>query len=190
LIIFILHNKKHLLELNFDPFPVLETDRLMLRKISMDDAEYLFHLRTNEDAMKYINKPLPKSIDAVKELITKMNDNSVRIQWAVTSKKEDTLVGTIGYHIIEKEHYRAEIGYMLHPKLWSKGLMSEAISVVLDFGFNQMGLHSIEARINPANNQSAKILSKHFFIKEGYFKENYFFEGNFLDSEIYSLVNR
>lgn len=105
-------------------------------------------------------------------------------------KKEDTLVGTIGYHIIEKEHYRAEIGYMLHPKLWSKGLMSEAISVVLDFGFNQMGLHSIEARINPANKQSAKILTKHSFIKEGYFKENYFYNGTFWDSEIYSLLKR
>lgn len=80
-----------MLNLNFDPFPVLETDRLMLRKISMDDAEYLFHLRTNEEAMKYINKPLPKSIDAVKELITKMNDNSVRIQWAVTLKKKTLL---------------------------------------------------------------------------------------------------
>ncbi len=81
----------------------------------------------------------------------KMNDISVRIQWAITLKKEDKLIGTIGYHIIEKEHYRAEIGYMLSPHYWNNGLMSEALKGVVNFGFGQMGLHTIEARINPVN---------------------------------------
>jgi [ribosomal protein S5]-alanine N-acetyltransferase len=158
-------------ELKFDPFPVLETERLMLRKISIDDAEDMFHLRTNEDAMKYINKPKLLSIDDAKEIINKMND-SERIQWGIALKNENKIIGTIGYHRIEKEHYRAEIGYMLDPDYWS----------------TKMKLHSIEAIINPGNTISRKILQKFNFIKEAYFKESYFFEGRFLDSEVYSLV--
>ncbi|CAN5303769.1 GNAT family N-acetyltransferase [soil metagenome] len=177
-----------MVELNFEPFPNLQTGRLVLRKVSMDDAEALFELRTNDDAMKYINKTKPQSIAEVYELLEKMTDVSARIQWAVTLKQEPKLIGTIGYHIIDRVHYRAEIGYMLHPAHWNKGLMSEAISSVIDFGFKQMGLHSIEARINPENMQSGNILKKHAFIKEGYFKESYFYNDAFYDSEIYSLL--
>ncbi len=176
-------------ELNFDPFPVLETKRLILRKISMNDAEDMFHLRTNEDAMKYINKPKLTSIDDAKEIIKKMNDPD-RIQWGITLKNKNKIIGTIGYHRIEKEHYRAEIGYMLHPQYWNTGLMSEAIAKVINYGFNEMKLHSMEAIINPGNTISRKILQKFYFIKEAYFKENFFFEGEFYDSEVYSLVKK
>lgn len=176
-------------ELNFNPFPVLETDRLLLCKISLDDAENIFLLRTNEAAMKYIHKPKLNSIDDAKEIIKKMNEPD-RIQWGITLIKEYKIIGTIGYHRIEKDHYRAEIGYMLAPDYWNTGLMSEAITKVIEYGFNEMNLHSIEAIINPGNTVSRKILQKFNFIKEAYFKENFFFEGKFLDSEVYSLVKR
>jgi ribosomal-protein-alanine N-acetyltransferase len=153
----------------------------------VDDAEDMFLLRTNEDAMKYIKKPKLKSVDGAVELIKVMN-NPDRIQWGITVKKENKIIGIIGYHRIEKEHYRAEIGYMLHPQYWNTGLMSEAITKVIDFGFDEMKLHSIEAIIDPGNVVSRKILQKFNFIKEAYFKGNFFFEGKFFDSEVYSLV--
>ena len=174
-------------ELMFDQFAVIETERLLLRKVVMDDAEDIFLLRTNEAAMKYINKPKLITIDDAKELIKKMNEPD-RIQWGITLKNENKIIGTIGFHRIEKEHYRAEIGYMLDPEYWNKGLMSEAINKVIAFGFSQMNLHSIEAVINPGNTISRKVLQKFSFSKEAYFKENFFFEGEFYDSEIYSLL--
>jgi ribosomal-protein-alanine N-acetyltransferase len=177
------------LQLNFEPFPALETGRLKLRKISLDDAKDMFLLRTNEEAIKYIHKPKLNSIDDAKELIEKMNESD-RIQWGMTLKSADSIIGTIGYHRIVKEHYRAEIGYMLHPQFWNAGIMSEALTAVIDFGFTKMNLHSIEAIINPGNGVSRSILKKFNFIKEAYFKENFFFEGEFFDSEIYSLVKR
>lgn len=167
----------------------MKTDRLLLCKISLDDAENIFLLRTNEAAMKYIHKPKLNSIDDAKEIIKKMNEPD-RIQWGITLIKEYKIIGTIGYHRIEKDHYRAEIGYMLAPDYWNTGLMSEAITKVIEYGFNEMNLHSIEAIINPGNTVSRKILQKFNFIKEAYFKENFFFEGKFLDSEVYSLVKR
>lgn len=176
-------------ELNFDPYPVIETERLLLRKVSMDDAEDVFLLRTNEAAMKYINKPKLLSIDDAKELIKKMNEPD-RIQWGITLPTDNKIIGTIGYHKIDKDHYRAEIGYMLHPDHWNTGMMSEAITKVIDHGFNKMQLHSIEATINPGNDASRNLLKKFSFIKEAYFKEKFFFEGKFFDNEVYSLVKK
>ena len=177
-----------MLELQFDPFPVLETKRLKLRKLCMDDAEDIFLMRTNEDAMKYIHKTKLKSIEDAKELINKMNEPD-RIQWGINLKNEIKILGTIGYHRIEKEHYRAEIGYMLHPQNWKTGIMSEAIAAIINYGFEEIKLHSIEAVINPENNASRKILEKFNFTKEAYFKENFFFDGKFYDSEVFSLLN-
>lgn len=178
-----------MVHLNFSPFPVLETERLLLRQIFIADAEDIFLLRTNEAAMKYIHKPKLNTIEDAIELINKMNDPD-RMPWGMTLKTANKIIGTIGFHRIEKEHYRAEIGYMLDPEYWNTGLMSEAIPKVIDFGFNEMKLHSIEAIINPGNTVSRKILQKFSFIKEAYFKENFYFEGEFLDSEVYSLLKK
>lgn len=177
-----------MLQLAFDPFPFLETERLLLREISIEDTEDIFVLRTNPDAMKYINRPALQSNDDAMELIKKMTNIAERINWGITLKNQDKIIGTIGYHKIDKENYRAEIGYMLSPEYWNTGLMTEAITKVIEYGFNEMNLHSIEAIINPENSVSRKILEKFNFIKEGYFRENFFFEGKFLDSEVYSLL--
>jgi ribosomal-protein-alanine N-acetyltransferase len=178
-----------MVQLTFEPFPILETDRLILREISVKDVEDIYVLRTNEEAMKYINRPRLTSIDDAIELINKMNEPD-RVPWGITLKNETKIIGTIGYHRIEKEHFRAEIGYMLDPVYWNTGLMSEAIAKVIEFGFNEMKLHSIEAIINPGNTVSRKILQKFNFVKEAYFKENFFFEGKFYDSEVYSLLKK
>ena len=66
--------------------------------------------------------------------------------------------------------------------------MQEAFNKVLEFGFNSMNLHSIEANVNPENKASIKLLERNNFIREAYFRENYFFDGKFLDTAIYSLL--
>ena len=180
-----------MLEPKFNPFPALETPRLYLKQITEVDTNDLFALRSNMMVMKYVKKPLAKSVEDIQELLKKINDNLQNnngINWGITIKNNPQLIGVIGYHRIEKEHYRAEIGYMLHPDYWNKGIMNEAIKSVINFGFIQMKLHSIEASIDPDNFVSGKILMNHGFVKEAYFKENFFFEGEFLDSEIYSLL--
>ena len=177
-----------MLDINFDPFPVLVTERLVLRKLSMADVNAMFDLRTKDEVMRYIGRPRPKGNGDIEEMINKMNETTIRIQWGICLKENDEIIGTIGYHRIEKEHYRAEVGYLLHPDHWQTGIMSEALNKIIDFGFNEMNLHSVEAIINPENVASRSLLMKSGFIKEGYFKENFFFEGKFYDSEVYSLL--
>ncbi len=180
-----------MLEFNFHPFPVIETERLTLRAIDMADAPNLFELRKDIDVMRYIDRPPHRTLDETKELIQKIGDgikNNEAIAWAVCLKNEPTLIGTISYHRTEREHHRAEIGYMLHPKHWRKGLINEAMIAILNYGFKTMKLHSIEANVNPKNSASSNLLKKNGFVLEAYFKENYFFNGVFSDSEIYSLL--
>jgi len=114
--------------------------------------------------------------------------NNEMIEWAICFKESDQLIGSVGFYRMAKEHYRSEVGYMLHKNHWRKGIMDEALKAVLAYGFGQLRLHQIEAIIDKDNIASEKLLLKNKFVKEAHFKENYFFEGKFLDSVHYTLL--
>lgn len=182
-----------MLSINFSPFPNLETERLLLRRVDVKDVNEIIALRSNPETMKYIPRPLVKTTEDALEHIAMMDtkiENNEGINWAITQKGNPKLIGVIGHYRIKPEHYRAEIGYMLLPEFSGKGIISEAVKEVVKYGFKGMQLHSIEAVIDPENNASAKVLEKNGFVKEAHLKENEFFEGRFLDSVIYSLLNK
>ncbi|MEP6952409.1 MAG: GNAT family protein [Ginsengibacter sp.] len=179
-------------ELNFSPFPEIKTERLLLRRMTEQDVSEIFFLRSDKEAMEFIDRPIALSMKDAQRFLDIIN-NSLNtndgITWGITMKENPgKLIGTIGYHKIKKEHYRAEIGYMLNPSFWRKGIMKEAIFAVLDFGFNMMNLHSIEAHINAGNGASSGVLEATGFIKEAHFKEDFFFDGTFRDTIIYSRL--
>jgi len=181
-----------MLQLNFNAFPELFTERLVLREISAADVKEVFQLRSDKNVMQFLDRPLAQSTDDAMALIQKIaagHEKNENITWAITLQNQPELIGTIGFWRIDKENYRAEIGYLLHPGQQGKGLMQEAIATVLKYGFQTIKLHSVEANVNPANNASIKLLEKNKFVKEAHYKENYFYDGKFLDSAIYSLLS-
>jgi ribosomal-protein-alanine N-acetyltransferase len=178
---------------NFDPFPNLETERLYLRRIAYEDVDEIFALRSNVELMKYIPKPLVKTTAealAHIEIIDENIDTQESINWAITLKGNPKLIGIIGHYRMQTEHFRAEIGYMLLPEYHGRGIITEAIKVVLNYGFDIMKLHSIEAIIDPDNFASERALQKSGFVKEAHFKENEYYNGRFLDTAIYCILNR
>ncbi len=181
-----------MLSLNFTPFPTLHTDRLVLREIGYDDAQEIFIQRSDPRIMTYLDRAPAVSVEEVKDnflkKIIEALANNQGITWGIALKGESKLIGTIGFWNIMPEHYRAEIGYTIHPDHGGKGLMQEAMKVVLDYGFETMKLHSVEANVNPDNAPSIKLLERNGFVKEAHFKENWYYNGRFLDSAIYSLV--
>jgi ribosomal-protein-alanine N-acetyltransferase len=180
-----------MLQLNFQPFPQISTGRLLLREITTADAADLFALRSNKDLMRYIDRPVAQSMqDALNliEIITTALKNDDGITWGITLKNNPQLIGTIGFWRIIKEHHRAEIGYLLSDAFQRQGIMQEAITAAIDYGFNVMRLHSIEANVNPANTASILLLEKNKFIREAYFRENYYYNEKFVDSLVYSLI--
>jgi ribosomal-protein-alanine N-acetyltransferase len=181
-----------MLQLDFSPFPEIKTKRLLLRRMTFNDAHELFKLRSSELVMKYIDRERTKEIKDAEIIIGRIDNdinNNNGIMWGITlAENPGRILGNIGYWRIMKEHQRAEIGYMLHPSFWRQGIMKEAIGTIIDFGFNRMNLHSIEAHINSENNASAKLLESTGFVKEAYFKEDFFFDGTFRDTIIYSRL--
>lgn len=182
-----------MLSINFTPFPNLETERLLLRRVDNTDVNEIFELRSNPETMKYIPRPLLTTTEEALEHIATIDariDSNEGINWAITLKGDSKLIGIIGHYRIKPEHYRAEIGYMLLPEYSGKGIITEAVEEAVKYGFEIMQLHSIEAVIDPENIGSARVLEKLQFVKEAHLKENEFFEGRFWDSVIYSKLNK
>jgi [ribosomal protein S5]-alanine N-acetyltransferase len=181
-----------MLTINFSPFPILETERLILRRVLPSDVKEMFELRSNPETMKYIPRPLLTNHEEALAHIQMMEDKietNEGINWAITLKGDDKMLGVIGHYRIKPEHYRAEVGYMILPEYHGKGITTEAVQCVVDYGFNTMQLHSIEGIIDPENGASEKVLQKCGFVKEAHFKENEYFDGKFIDAVVYSKLN-
>ena len=134
-----------MLNLSFAPFQCISTERLFLRQVEEKDVEEIFFLRSNPKVLKYLDwAPASSQKDAI-EFIEKINDlekNNEAVTWAITLKNDPKLIGTICYWNIQKEHYRAELGYVLHPDFQGKGVMQEATKEVVKFGFQIMKLQT------------------------------------------------
>ena len=178
---------------NFTPFPIIESSRLLLREVYEKDLPEILELRGNPENMKYIPRPLITNLDEARIHMTIIQDrikSNEGINWAITLKGNDKLLGIIGHYRIYPEHFRSEIGYMLLSEFQNQGITTEAIKLVLKYGFTSMNLHSVEAVIDPRNTASEKVLQKNGFIKEAHFIENEFYGGKFIDSVFYCLLKR
>jgi len=181
-----------MLNLNFHPFPIIETERLLLRQITEQDAAEIFQLRSDPRVTEFLDRVPAQSIEEAHRFITMITEallESRGICWAITLKPENKLIGTVDIWRIIPEHYRAEIGYGMLTEYHGKGIMQEALTAALQYGFQTMGLHSVEANVNPHNMASIRLLERNKFVREAYFKENYYYDGKFLDSAIYSLLS-
>ena len=183
-----------MLLLNFTPFPELKTSRLLLRRLGKNDANEIFFLRSNADVLRYLGKEPAATIQDAEKFIGQINkniDDNESILWGIALLDDPSIIiGTICLWNIRTEHYRAEIGYVLHPDHWRKGIMKEAINCVVDYGFNVLKLHSIEALLSAGNVGSSATLESTGFVKEAHLKESFYFKGEFDDTLIYSILSK
>ena len=177
----------------FKSFPEFESERLLFRKLLLSDAKDLLLIRSNDAVMRFMDVMRFESIADAEKMIRSVEEsykNENGINWAIVEKHSNSFVGYFGFFRIIPEHCRAESGYALKPEYWGKGYMYETINKMVRFGFENMRLHSIEANVNPLNERSKKVLERIGFKKEAHFRENYLFNGEFLDSIIYSLLEK
>lgn len=173
------------------PIPEIETDRLVLRQVRPSDADDVFYLRSHPQLMHFIPRPMAARREDALELIEKFAyfaERNEGINWAITRKGEDKLIGVIGYVRIQPAYHRAEVGYLLHDGYHGQGIMREALSAVLQHGFDVYRFHSVEAIIDPANTASEKVLTGTGFVQEGYFREASYWNGRFSDIKVFSML--
>src|SRR4051794_7629034 len=149
-------------------FPLLTTERLILRKLQLTDDKAIFALRNNVQVNAFIQRPLANHIEDARHFIIAINEgleSKEWLYWAIILKNTDQLIGTICLWHFSHDNTMAEIGYELHPDYQGKGLMNEATETVIDYGFGTLHLKMIEAYTQPANTRSIKLLEKNNFIQ-------------------------
>lgn len=178
-----------MLNLKFSPFPEIKTKRLLLRQVVPKDAVAIMKIRGDEDAMRYIPRPRAKTKEdalAMVEMLTNGINEGKSINWAISNIDNPLeIYGIMGYVNFYPEQSKAEIGYMLHPDYWGKGYVPEAILEVEKFGFEQINLRIIEAKIDPRNDNSRKILLRNNYQFDRLAQKEMTFQEEELDSEYY-----
>ncbi|MFD4929873.1 GNAT family N-acetyltransferase [Peribacillus butanolivorans] len=172
-------------------FPILETERLILREITKEDAEGIFACFSNENVTRYYGQETLESIEEAVKFVDFFSNNYNEkrgIRWGIEKKETKGIIGTIGFNAWLPKHKRAEIGYEIHPEQWGKGYASEAVSRVLTYGYDVMNLTRIGAVVFLNNEASNKLLTNIGFQKEGVLKKYMYQNGVAHDTYVYSLL--
>ncbi len=161
----------------FDAFPVLETERCLLRAIQTEDASAILRLFGSPEVNRYLGRPPMASLEEATRRTEMFQRNFAEqsgLVWAITLRDQSELIGNVLLWNLSKPHFRAELGYSLMPEWWGHGVITEVVTAVIGFAFNAMGLHSLQAVIDPNNQASRRVLEKQGFVQEGYFREDYY----------------
>ena len=154
------------MEQNFFHIPVLSTKRLILRKLCLEDQDEIFELHSDERVLEFLDRPKYKNLEDASKFINDINKGLKErewIYWGIISKETDRLIGTICFWHWSGDYTSAEIGYELLPSFQGKGIMQEALTKVLDYGFHQLKLHYVEAYIQAKNIKSIRLLERNHF---------------------------
>lgn len=171
-----------------DNFPILKTDRLLLRKFVGSDLENVFKALSHPDITKHYGVSCP-TLEATKtqmKFFSALEKNGTGIWWAVCSLDKTMFYGAAGLNNLNKEHKKAEIGFWLLTDHWGKGIIAEAIPLVCDYGFNKLALHRIEAIVETENSNCKSVMRKLNFEHEGTMKECEIKNEKFISLDIYA----
>ena len=171
-------------------FPILKTERLLLRQFADTDLENVFKGLSHPKVIKYYGVNY-QTLEATKEQMTFFADlekNGTGIWWAVCSIDNKTFYGAGGLNSLNKEHKKAEIGFWLISDFWGKGIMKEAMPLICNYGFNNLGLHRIEGIVETENVNCKNAMAKLNFQYEGTMKECEVKNGKFISLDIYAMV--
>jgi len=179
----------------FGEFPRLETERLVLRRMTLDDAEFYLRHFSAPDIVELTAFEAPKDLEAARTELRayciENFDRNTGIRWGISRKPDPALIGTCGFHQWVREGgHRARIGFDLVAAHRRKGIMTEALTAMLAYGFEGMRLHRAEALVDPGNIGSIRTLEGLGFRREGVLREDAIFRGRFTDDAVYSLLEQ
>jgi ribosomal-protein-alanine N-acetyltransferase len=164
----------------------METPRLILRKLTLNDAAAMFEYASARIVTKYLWwKPHKSSRDSRKRIRRAIEG---RLTWGIVLKEENKLIGDIAFTRFEPWHNTAKFGYVLSPRYWNRGLATEAVKAIVKFGFTRLGLQKIYARCWAENRASARVLEKGGLQLEGTLRQDTFCRGKWHDIKVYSSL--
>ncbi|SDT53874.1 ribosomal-protein-alanine N-acetyltransferase [Mucilaginibacter mallensis] len=151
---------------NFTPFPDLQTNRLLLRRLTSDDCVQLQQLRSDENVNRYLKRPKSVTIDECEAFVKKIDGNlndGIGAYWVIAPKTDNTLIGTVCLWNFNLENETVDLGYELSPTYQGQGLMLEVVEKIIAFAFNTMQAKTIFALTRPDNEGSRNLLKRSNF---------------------------
>ena len=168
----------------------LETPRLILRKFEESDLDFIFRHFKDDFVSRYLydNEPPQNLVDAQKTLDWCIDLSSNHIRWCIILKEKLKPIGTIGFHRYDNQNNSAEIGYDLQETYSQKGIMTEALKSIMEYGAEQFFLHRISASVAVTNLASNRFLESNDFQLEGTIRDQYLFRGKYYDHNLWSYI--
>ena len=171
--------------------PALESNRLLLRRLCMRDAPDIFDYSRDPEVARHVLWSAHASVSESRSYIRYML-RRYRLgepsSWGIVLKSENRVVGTVGFMWIQEENASAEVGYSLGRAYWNQGIMTEALRMVVDFGFRQLRLNRIEAQHEVDNPASGAVMRKAGMTYEGTLRQRLCNKGRFVDVNLYAIL--
>ena len=178
-----------------DDFPVLRSERLVLRALTTGDDRALFALFSDPAVMRYWSRPPMEDLDEARDLRVSASVAFARgesLRWGLELRQDGWMIGTVSLFRLDAQSRRGEIGYALRSQDWGRGLMNEALGTVVAYAFDAqgLGLTRLEADLDPRNEASRRTLERLGFQREGLLRERWTVAGETTDSLIMGLLRR
>jgi RimJ/RimL family protein N-acetyltransferase len=160
----------------FDPLPTLVGERVRLRPVVAADAPALLEVFGDPEVARYLGIPLLRRPAEARRMAEEIRDGARSgelLQWAITAKDDDRLLGTCSLARISWNAERAEVGFAIGAAHWGRRLASAAVPLVVDFAFAELGFHRLEADVDPRNEASLRLLERLGFRREGHLRERH-----------------
>ncbi len=161
-------------DFNLRTFPTLTTPRLILREVTPADAEDVFSYSSDPEVQKYDSDEPMVKIEEALEMIEKRSKwyaSGKAISWGIYLKEEQRVIGWLGFYFWDREYYKTELGYTVARPYWRRGIATEALRAVIQFGFETMHLHRINVDTRTDNLASMRLMQKLGFYPEGVRRE-------------------
>ena len=175
----------------FSKIPVIKTERFFLRKISYEDTDDMYEYSCEARTSEYLLwSPHPERFYTYEYIRSLQNayKHGEFYDWAIICRDSGKMIGTVGYSEIYFEDDRAEVGYVINPEYWGRGVATECLSAITAFGFERLGFHRLEARIMVGNDASMRVAEKCGYAFEGVHKDMLLVKGEYRDIAFYANV--
>lgn len=181
------------MEMDYGYMPTLETARLRLRRLNMRDAQDIYDYGRDPAVARHVLWDAYRSVSEARSYLRFML-RKYRLgepaSWGIEWKASGRIIGTIGFMWIQRENASAEFGYSLSRLYWNRGIMTEALSALIDHGFRSMNLNRIEAQHETENPASGAVMRKCGMTHEGTLRQRMLNKGKFVDVELYAILRK
>jgi len=166
---------------------------LDLRWVAEEDARGVFGVFSDPEVIHYWSTPAMEELAEAQAYVASIHEHfaaKTLFQWGIALHGEAEIVGTCTLYQLDLTHGRAELGIALASRAWGQGFGREALRLVIGFAFGELGLHRLEADVDPHNERSLALFEGEGFQREGLLRERWFLQGQRMDTVLLGLLAR